>query len=107
MFFSCTQSTITDELAFASLRQAARRHLRGEDRARSKLAALEADATTSQDVGATSSFEESSDRVNETPYTHLLHQRGFLLLIHATSASLPSDTLSRGAESTSSTSCGM
>src|SRR5262249_22356153 len=60
------------------------RHLPGGYRARSQLGALEGDATTPEDVRATSSSEESSDRVSETPYAHCLHRRWFLLLTHAT-----------------------
>ena len=62
------------------------------------LGALEGDATTPEDVGATSSSEESSHRVSETPYTPLLHRWWLLPFTRATPI---------GAESTSSTSGGM
>ena len=46
------------------------RHLWGDYRAGSQLGALEGDTTIPEDVRATSSSEESSYRVSETPYAH-------------------------------------
>jgi hypothetical protein len=61
MFFSCTQSTIPDELAFTSLRQAARQRIHLLPYRSIEFAGRPAIVTTFESVTDTTRFEVISD----------------------------------------------